>query len=233
VKVGLIVLLAYFGLLFLTYYTANKIPKGFIPEQDQGYLLVNVQLPDAASVQRTQKVMETLQRIALGDDATDARGRKKYNGPEPGKGEKRFPGIPGVGNTVSVAGQSFVLNAAGSNFGSCFVVLEPFKKRSGKHEQYDAVIAQELQRQCAAEIPGAIISIFRAPPIQAWATPAASRCRSTSAASWISRNCKRPPTASSPRRARTSACWWCSPATGPTRRSTTWTSTAPSARRWG
>src|SRR5262249_42516885 len=67
-KVSLFVLLAYFGLLYLTIYTSKVVPKGFIPDQDQGYLLVNVQLPDAASVQRTQKVMETIQRLALGDD---------------------------------------------------------------------------------------------------------------------------------------------------------------------
>ena len=54
---GLIVLLLYCGLLYLTYYTSVKVPKGFIPDQDQGYLLVNVQLPDSASVQRTQAVM--------------------------------------------------------------------------------------------------------------------------------------------------------------------------------
>jgi multidrug efflux pump len=166
VKVGLFVLLVYFGLLYLTIHTASTIPKGFVPDQDQGYLLLNVQLPDAASVQRTQKVMETIQRIALGDDTKDDKGNRKYNGPEPAKGAKRYDGIPGVSNTVSVAGQSFVLNAVGSNFGSCYVVLDPFKKRSGDHDKYDAVIAQKLQQKCAEEIPGAVVSVFRAPPIQ-------------------------------------------------------------------
>src|SRR5262249_56651993 len=65
---------------------------------------------------------------------------KTYHGPPLPAGAKRYDGIPGVGNTVSVAGQSFVLNAAGSNFGSCFVTMEPFEKRAGDHEKYDAVI---------------------------------------------------------------------------------------------
>ena len=43
-------------------------PTDFIPMQDQGYLLVNVQLPDSASVQRTQAVMQKINRIVLGDD---------------------------------------------------------------------------------------------------------------------------------------------------------------------
>jgi multidrug efflux pump subunit AcrB len=45
-------LLMYVGLLYLTYHTMTTAPTGFIPEQDQGYLLVNVQLPDSASRER-------------------------------------------------------------------------------------------------------------------------------------------------------------------------------------
>src|SRR5262249_10515309 len=54
---SLIVLLLYGGLLYLTYYSFNHTPTGFIPQQDKGYLLVNVQLPDASSVERTDGVM--------------------------------------------------------------------------------------------------------------------------------------------------------------------------------
>ena len=50
-RVSLIVLLIYGGLLVLTYWNSG-VPTGFIPQQDKGYLLVNVQLPDSASVQR-------------------------------------------------------------------------------------------------------------------------------------------------------------------------------------
>src|SRR5262249_35141433 len=82
------------------------VPKGFIPDQDQGYLLVNVQLPDAASVQRTQKVMETIQRLALGDDVyffdlkndTRVRGRILREGKAGELGLKQFsPNVEGLG----------------------------------------------------------------------------------------------------------------------------------------
>ena len=49
----MIVLLVYGGLLGLTYLGLTRVPTGFIPAQDKGYLLVNVQLPDSASLERT------------------------------------------------------------------------------------------------------------------------------------------------------------------------------------
>ena len=52
-----LVLAAYGGLLYLTYYGFAHTPSGFIPSQDKGYLLVNVRLPDATSVESTQGVM--------------------------------------------------------------------------------------------------------------------------------------------------------------------------------
>ncbi len=68
-RLSVMVLAVYGGLLLLTGWTMKKAPQAFIPEQDQGYLLVNVQLPDSASVQRTQAVMDKIDRIALGDPA--------------------------------------------------------------------------------------------------------------------------------------------------------------------
>ena len=80
--------------LGLTYYGFTTVPTGFIPSQDKGYLLVTAQLPDSASLQRTQEVVARMEQIAL-----DMKGE-------------------GVKHTVAVAGQSFLLNANGSNFGS-------------------------------------------------------------------------------------------------------------------
>ena len=53
-RVSVLVLVVYGGLLYTTYWGFMESPAGFIPMQDKGYLLVNVQLPDAASVERTQ-----------------------------------------------------------------------------------------------------------------------------------------------------------------------------------
>ncbi|HBO43878.1 MAG TPA: transporter [Planctomycetaceae bacterium] len=149
IRVSALVLAVYGGLLGLTYWTMGHAPTAFIPEQDQGYLLVNVQLPDSASVERTKRVMEQVDRIALGDPSDP----------------QTHPAIPGVAHTLSVAGQSFLLNANGSNFGSCFVILAPFEERRSR-EEYDAVVAQRLRERFAAEIEEAQVQVFRAPPIQ-------------------------------------------------------------------
>ena len=57
-RVSVLVLLLYGGLLGLTYWSFTRTPTGFIPPQDKGYLLVNVQLPDSSSLERTQQVMK-------------------------------------------------------------------------------------------------------------------------------------------------------------------------------
>ncbi len=110
-RIGIIVLFVYGGLLYLTYHTLTTAPTGFLPEQDQGYLLVNVQLPDSASRERTQAVMDMIDSLALGGEV---------NG-------KHFEKIPGVDHTLSVAGQSVLLSANGSNFGSTFVILSAIR----------------------------------------------------------------------------------------------------------
>ena len=74
------------------------MPRGFVPNQDMGYLLMNIQLPDAASLERTVKVNEQLEDILLEEK--------------------------GIKLVSSVVGQSFFLNATGSNFGSVFIILK-------------------------------------------------------------------------------------------------------------
>jgi multidrug efflux pump len=152
-RVSAIVLIVYVGLVFLTGWTMSVAPTGFIPVQDQGYVLLNAQLPDSWSVQETQKVMAVVDKIALGDP----------------KDRNRYPGIPGVAHVLAISGQSFLLNANGSNFGSAYVILDPFPERK-EHDRYDAVIAEKLREQCAKEIPDAVTTVFRAPPIQGLGT---------------------------------------------------------------
>ena len=78
-------------------------PKGFIPQQDQGRCIVNVQLPDAISLDRTYDTVLQVERIALE--------------------------TPGVGHTITNAGMSFLLQANSPNFAAMFVVLKPFDVR--------------------------------------------------------------------------------------------------------
>jgi hydrophobe/amphiphile efflux-1 (HAE1) family protein len=137
-RVSGITLLVYAGLLALTYREFIRAPTGFIPEQDAGYLMLTVQLPDAASVLRTQKVMAHIDQLA---HAT-----------------------PGVAHTVGISGQSLILNANAPNLGSMYVLLKPFEERSGPGLSAPA-IAAVLTDHCRREVPGAIVTAFGAPPI--------------------------------------------------------------------
>jgi len=138
-RVSALVLVVYGGLLLLTYSTFMRTPKGFIPSQDMGYLLVNAQLPDAASAERSRHVMDRVQEIVTN--------------------------TPGVTHTVGVSGNSFLLSASGSNLGSMFVILDDFSNRQ-EPELYSEVIAATLRKRFMAEIPQAKIDVFPPPPVR-------------------------------------------------------------------
>ncbi len=138
-RISIVVLFIYGGLLALTYFRFTSTPKGFIPSQDMGYLMVNVQLPDAASMERTDKVMEQIETIAKN--------------------------TPGVWHATGIVGQSFVLNAAGSNFGSLFVNLKPYPERRDPDLFSDA-IANKLRKAFGEQIQGAQIAVFGPPPVR-------------------------------------------------------------------
>lgn len=137
-RVSVLVLFVYGGLLGLTYLGFTRIPTGFIPSQDKGYLIVDVQLPDSASLERT---VATMQRI-----------------------EKMVLDTKGVTHTIGIHGQSFVLNAVGSNLGSMFVILDEFDHRHD-HELYSAEIGRRLQRLFFSEIIEAQVAVFGAPAV--------------------------------------------------------------------
>ncbi|HEV7998723.1 MAG TPA: efflux RND transporter permease subunit [Planctomycetaceae bacterium] len=137
-RVSAIVLVVYVGLLGVTYWSIASTPKGFIPLQDMGYLLCSVQLPDASSKERTEEVMARLVTIARN--------------------------IPGVKHVTGVCGQSFVLNAFGSNFGSMFVNLDDYADRRDAERSADSIANQV--RAGAAQIQEAQIFVFGPPPVR-------------------------------------------------------------------
>src|SRR4051812_37132243 len=104
-----IVLCVYGGLLYLTYLGFTKVPTGFIPSQDKGYLLVDVRLPDSASLERTQAVMAQVEKIARGDGSAHKSAGSHSSADQAGSG------IPGIAHTITISGQSIVQNAIGSN----------------------------------------------------------------------------------------------------------------------
>jgi multidrug efflux pump len=142
-RVSVVVLFVYGGLLLLTGWQFTTAPVGFIPQQDKGYLILNVQLPDAASVDRTERVMAKIEALARA--------------------------TPGVAHTVGVSGQSLILNANAPNLGSMYVLLKAFDERRGADLSADA-IAEVLQERCQQKVRNAIVTAFGAPPVDGLGT---------------------------------------------------------------
>jgi hydrophobe/amphiphile efflux-1 (HAE1) family protein len=142
-RLSVIVLLVYVGLIGLTGFGFTRIPSGFVPAQDKGRLIINVQLPDSASLERTADVMQKVDKIALE--------------------------TPGVAHTISNLGRSFVLNAVSSNLGSVFVPLKPFHERRDP-ALGDAAIATRLRQRFQREIPEARVNVFGAPAVDGLGT---------------------------------------------------------------
>jgi multidrug efflux pump subunit AcrB len=142
-RISLLVLVVYAGLLGLTYWQFVHAPTGFIPQQDKGYLILHVQLPDAASVERTERMMQRIEAIA-----------KKS---------------PGVMHTLGVSGTSLILQANAPNLGSMYLLLKPFSQRRGSGPSADA-IATDLRDQFRREVRGAIVTTFGGPPVEGLGT---------------------------------------------------------------
>jgi multidrug efflux pump len=138
-RLSVIVLLVYVGLLGLTGLGFTHVPSGFVPIQDKGYLVVNIQLPDSASLERTVEVTEAVEKIALD--------------------------TPGVAHTVAVPGTSFVLNANSSNYGNMFVMLKPFQERRDPSLSGEA-IASRIRARLQREVPEARVLVFMAPAVR-------------------------------------------------------------------
>jgi multidrug efflux pump len=142
-RFSVIVLIAYGGLLALTGWQFSRAPTGFIPQQDKGYLILNVQLPDSASVERTERLMARIEEVAKNTE--------------------------GVAHTVGVSGQSLILNANAPNLGSMYVLLKEFADRRTANLSA-AAIADQLQERCRKEVRGAAVKAFGAPPIDGLGT---------------------------------------------------------------
>jgi multidrug efflux pump len=138
-RLSAIVLLLYIGLIGLTGFGFTRVPSGFVPPQDKGYLVANIQLPDSASLERTIDVTDKVEKIALE--------------------------TPGVAHTVAIPGTSFVLNANASNYANIFVVLNPFHERRGADLTGDA-IANRLRGRIRDEVPEARVLVFGPPAVR-------------------------------------------------------------------
>jgi multidrug efflux pump len=137
-RLSVIVLLIYGGLLILTVRTFQTAPTGFVPQQDMGRLIISVQLPDSASLQRTQEIMKEVEQITRD--------------------------TKGVAHTIGIAGISFIQQSNGPNFGSLFVILDPFARRQSPRLKDEAIMAR-LRKQWAEKIRDAQVFVSGASPI--------------------------------------------------------------------
>jgi multidrug efflux pump len=138
-RVAVLVLVVYGGILAGTWFAFKETPRGFIPQQDMGYLLLTVQLPDAASKERTDNVLLQIEDIGLA--------------------------MEGVRHLTTTSGQSFALNAFGPNFATAFVRLAPYEERRSPQLSSEAIAAR-LRQAFASEVFDATIGVFSPPAIR-------------------------------------------------------------------
>ena len=131
--------LVVFGVLVLVLAGLFRVlPSSFLPEEDQGYFLTMIQLPDGASKQRTDAVLNKVERY--------------------------FLSIPAVHSTDALSGLNFIFNTRGPNSATMFVPLHLWDERKGPHQHVKALIGAAYGE--FAKIPEALILAFNAPSIR-------------------------------------------------------------------
>ncbi|HEV2680781.1 MAG TPA: efflux RND transporter permease subunit, partial [Rhodanobacter sp.] len=139
---GSIALVLYAGLIGLTWLGFSHVPTGFVPGQDKQYLVSFAQLPDAASLDRSEDVIQRMSAIALKQ--------------------------PGVEHAVAFPGLSINGFTNSTNSGIVFVTLKPFEERRSADLSAGA-IAGALNQKFAA-IQDAYIAVFPPPPVMGLGT---------------------------------------------------------------
>ncbi|MYD30455.1 MAG: multidrug efflux RND transporter permease subunit [Nitrospira sp. SB0661_bin_20] len=124
-------------LVFCAWGLFQNVPESFLPDEDQGYFITIVQLPDGASKERTLKVVEEVERY--------------------------FQAVPEVHSTDTLVGQNFVFNTRGTNQATMFIPLHLWDERPEARQRAQSLIGAAFQK--FAEIPEALILAFNPPAI--------------------------------------------------------------------
>jgi hydrophobic/amphiphilic exporter-1 (mainly G- bacteria), HAE1 family len=119
-----------------TFFIFNRVPKGFVPNEDQGYFIIAVQAPSGASLEYTGAIESQVANIM-----------------------KDYPEVEG---TFALSGFSFSGNA--SNLGIVFVPLKPYEKRKG--DEHNASTLVNKVRGRLFGIQGALVLAFEPPAVQ-------------------------------------------------------------------
>ena len=109
-----------------------KWPSSYLPEEDMGYFMASVQLPTGASLERTDKMVAQVSDI--------------------------IREMPEVEDVIEMSGFSFMAGGSGSNLGSMFVMLKPWKDRKGKSHSVEAVM-ERVDERCASLQQGIVFAV--------------------------------------------------------------------------
>lgn len=135
-RVGLVVVM-FIILLGFTYWLYTNLPTGFIPTEDQGFFMINVQLPDGASLERSSQIANRIRKICAE--------------------------TPGVSDVLSVEGYSILNATNAANSVLMIGILKPWDKRTSYALQASSIV-KRIQHQVHA-IPDANIFVFQPPAI--------------------------------------------------------------------
>jgi multidrug efflux pump len=138
-RVSALALVVYVGLIGLTVLGFAKVPQGFVPAQDKDYLVAFAQLPDGATLDRTDRVIRQMSALALEH--------------------------PGVANAIAFPGLSINGFVNAPNTGIAFVTLKPSDERAGHRGLDTNSIVGELNQRFGS-IQDAFVAIFPPPPVQ-------------------------------------------------------------------
>jgi HAE1 family hydrophobic/amphiphilic exporter-1 len=131
-------LVVFAGVVGFTAWLYNRVPTGFLPVEDQGYFITSIQLPDAASQERTREVVDKVDAI--------------------------IAETPGVAHWFSIGGLSLLDGSTSSNAATVFVRVTDWSERRDPSLSLDGIIAGLKQK--FAQIPEAVVFAFAPPPIR-------------------------------------------------------------------
>src|SRR5690606_5855782 len=141
VKASYVMVVVALGLIGLAFWGMSRVPTAFIPLEDQGYMMVNVQLPDGSSLERTDQVLDDVQKVVSQ--------------------------VPGVDQVFTISGISILDNNASlPSAGAVYVVLKDWSVREADPAQGLLGLYQALTHALEENILDARTMVIPPPPIQ-------------------------------------------------------------------
>ena len=138
VRRGAVMILAFIIMTLGVFWKYDSLPKGFVPKEDLGYAMINVQLPDAASLTRTKEVVDKI--------------------------NKRLEKVEGLENRIAISGYSIMDGAAASNNAAFWLVFKPWEERKKSGLSMDKIMGEVSKS--ISDIQEARILVFTPPPIR-------------------------------------------------------------------